>query len=148
MMTKRYSINKVAGQKKGGFMLLDQNRVKKTMIIAFIVAAFLFLHVQSAIASSVAIKGATKVHRNGGYVISINYETRDRWTDNILFKVHCKFDKKELAFNSSSMNNVERGWHKTKIAISKVMKKRYGSLREYEISLYKNGILVDTEKHY
>lgn len=99
-------------------------------------------------ADSVSIKGAQKIQRMGGYVILINYETRDRWTDSLLFKVYCTFDKGEFTFTSSSMNNLERGWHKTQIAISDVMKKRYGSLREYKIDLYRNSILIDSRKSY
>ncbi len=119
---------------------------KKAVIVVVIIGAF-FLHLQNCIADTVSIKSAMKVHVMGGYVILINYETYDKWTDSLLFKVHCKFDNGEFTFTSSSLNNVERGWHKTQIAISDVIKKRYGSLRQYEIELYRNGMLVDKREY-
>lgn len=131
-----------------GFMLLRQNRVKKFAIIALIITGFLFLHANVSIAESASIKNSMNIHRMGSYVILINYETRDKWTDNLLFKVHCKFDKGEFTFTSSALNNLERGWHKTQVTIPRITKKRYGSLRKYRIDLYKNGILVDTEQSY
>ena len=108
-----------------------------------IVIGSIFLLLQDCIADTAAIKGAMKVYRMGSYIILINYETRDKWTDGLIFKVHCKFDNGEFTFTSGSLNNVECGWHKTQIAISDLMKKRYGSLQKYEIELYRNGILVD-----
>ncbi|MBU4312680.1 MAG: hypothetical protein KJ706_08190 [Candidatus Omnitrophica bacterium] len=127
--------------------------IKKTVfknfaVIIIMLASFLFMHVEDSIAQSVSIKGIMKIHRMGGYAILINYETHDRWTDNIVFKVHCKFEDEEFTFMSSSMNNLERGWHKTQIAISDVIKKRYGSLRGYKVELYRNGILVATKNSY
>jgi hypothetical protein len=119
---------------------------KRAVIIAVVISAF-FLYLQDSIAETVSIKSAMKVHVMGGYVILINYETRDKWTDGLLFKAHCRFDDGEFTFTSSYLNNVESGWHKTQIAISDVMKKRYGSLREYEIELYRNGMLVDKREY-
>lgn len=121
---------------------------KSVLIVTILVGAILFTCLQDCIADTAAIKGAMKIHRMGGYVILINYETRDRWTDGLLFKVYCKFNEGELMFASSSMNNIERGWHKTQIAIADVIRKRYGSLREYEIELYKDGMLVDKKKSF
>lgn len=129
-------------------MLLILNRFKKLIVAVVVILLCLFLYVQDCVAESVSIKGVMKIHRMGGYIILINYETRDRWTDSLFFKVHCKFREEELTFASSSLNNVERGWHKTQIAISDAIKKRYGSLRGYKVELYKNGILVDTKKSY
>lgn len=123
------------------------NRIKYLVIVPVIIVIF-FSHLQNCIADTIAIKSSMKVHRMGGYVILINYETRDRWTDGILFKVHCEFEGGEFTFTSGSLSNVERGWNKTQIAISDVMKKRYGSLRKYEIELYKNGALVDKRESY
>lgn len=137
-MTKMYSLYK----NKTRF-----NRIKHLVITAVIISVF-FSHLQNCIADTVAIKSAMKVHRMGGYVILINYETRDKWTDNLLFKIHCRFDEGEFTFTSGSLNNIERGWNKTQIAISEVIKKRYGSLREYEIELYKNGVLIDKKRSY
>lgn len=123
------------------------NRIKYLVIVSVIIVIF-FSYLQNCIADTIAIKSSMKVHRMGGYVILINYETRDKWTDGLLFKVHCKFEGGEFTFTSGSLNNVERGWNKTQIAISDVMKKRYGSLRKYEIELYKNGALVDKRESY
>lgn len=119
---------------------------KKILIVVVIISAF-FLCLEDCVAGTVSIKSAMKANLMSGYVILINYETYDKWTDNLIFKVHCKFNEGEFTFTSSCMNNVERGWHKTQIAISDVMKKRYGSLREYAIELYRNGILVDKKEY-
>lgn len=137
------------GSRERVFMfLLKDNRDRKLKIIIFAIIIFSFLWLDNCIADSVSIKGTMKIHRMGGYALLINYQTRDRWTDSVLFKVHCKFERGEFTFASSSLNNIERGWHKTQVTISSVIKKRYGSLREYQIDLYKNGILVDTKKSY
>ena len=121
---------------------------KRIIIIAAVLTAAMFLmRIDNCAAGAISIKSAMKAHVMGGYVIFINYETYDKWTDGILFKVHCKFEEKEFMFVSSSINNVERGWHKTQIAIADIIKKRYGSLREYEVELYRNGVLVDSKKY-
>lgn len=135
------------GSKGWVFMFLRKTKAKY-LSVSLAIAAILFLYPQEAKADSASIKGAMKIQRMGGYVILINYETRDKWTDNILFRVHCRFREGEFTFTSSSLNNIERGWHKTQIAISDVIRKRYGSLREYKIDLYRNGILIDTKKSY
>lgn len=129
-------------------MLLRRCRFKQFIIVTFMVAALLITQAQDSIAESVSIRGVMKIHRMGGYVILINFETQDKWADNLIFKVHCRFERGEFTFASSTLSNVERGWHKTQIAISDVLKKRYGSLREYKVDLYKSGILVDTKKSY
>ena len=113
-----------------------------------IVAVFLFIYTADSFAASVAIKGDMKIQRMGGYVILINYETRDSWTDNVVFKVHCEFEKGKSTFMSASLDNVKRGWHKTQVPISKNLRKRYGYLKGYRIDLYENGILIDTKKSY
>jgi hypothetical protein len=130
------------------FMFLGHMRIKKFIAVGVITIGFLFLCAQDSIADSPSIKSVMKIHRMGGYVILINYETNDKWTDNLLFKVYCKFNEGEFEFVSSSLNNIERGWHKTEISISDVIKKRYGSLQEYRVDLYKSGILVDSKKSY
>jgi hypothetical protein len=117
------------------------------IVTAVLIAAVFFMRIDNCTASAISIKSAMKVHVMEGYVILINYETCDKWTDGILFKVHCKFEEKEIMFTSSSINNVERGWHKTQIAIADIIKKRYGSLRGYEVELYKNGVMVDSRKY-
>ncbi|MFC1667148.1 hypothetical protein ACFL0P_04730 [Candidatus Omnitrophota bacterium] len=129
-------------------MFLRQDGVKNFVIISLIITGFLFLHIKDSIAETVSIKNSMKIRRMGSYVILINYETREEWTDSLLFKVHCEFDKKELTFTSSSLNNIKRGWHKTQVDIPNITKERYGPLRKYKIDLYKNGILVDTKKSY
>jgi len=123
-------------------------RAKKLIFIVTILIIALFLETGVCLAEAVSIKGVMKIHKLGGYVIFINYETRIKWTDNLLFRVHCKFQKGEFTFVSSSLNNVQRGWHKTRITIADVIKKRYGSLREYKVELYKDGILVATKLCY
>lgn len=130
-------------------MFLRAHRFKNYIAVVFLVTLIiLFLDLQVSHAESVSIKGAMKVHRMGGYVILITYETYDKWTDNLLFRVYCQFDEGEFVFTSSSIDNLERGWHKTEVAISDVVKKRYGSLKEYKVELYRNGILVDTKNSY
>ncbi len=121
---------------------------KRIVIVAVVlIAAVLLIRIDNCAADGISIKSSTKVHVMGGYVILINYETYDKWTDGVLFKVRCKFEEKEFMFTSSSISNLERGWHKTQIAIADVIKKRYGSLREYEVELYRNGVLVDSKKY-
>ncbi|MBU3911219.1 MAG: hypothetical protein KKD90_01390 [Candidatus Omnitrophica bacterium] len=126
---------------------------KKLNLTSFLIAFLIITTITTyfteyAFADAVSIKGSMKIHRMGGYVILINYETRDRWTDNLLFKVHCKFSDGEFTFSSSSLNNIEKGWHKAEISIADVIKRRYGSIEEYRIDLYRNGILVDTRTAY
>ena len=130
------------------FKMAEKTVFKNFTIIIILLALFMLAHAGDSSAQPVSIKGIMKIHRMGGYVILINYETRDKWTDNIVFKVHCKFEDEEFTFMSSSLNNVERGWHKTQITISDVIKKRYGSLRKYKVELYRDGILVATKKSY
>ncbi len=129
-------------------MFFKRAGFKNFAVVVIMLSAFLFLRVEDSIAETVSIKGVMKIHRMGGYVILINYETRERWTDNLLFRVRCKFRDEEFTFTSSSLNNVEKGWHRTQITISDVIKKRYGSLREYKVELYKNGILIATKNSY
>ncbi len=121
--------------------------IKYITIAVIFIGIFYFAYLQDCIADTVSIKSTMKVYRMGGYVILINYETHDKWTDGLLFKVCCKFNGGEFIFTSSSLNNVEKGWHKTEIAISEVMKKRYGYLQGYKVELYRNGALTD-EKEY
>jgi hypothetical protein len=122
-----------------------KNRIKYTAILIVIISV-LFLYLQDCLAGTASIKNVTKTYKMGGYVILINYETQDKWTDGLIFKAHCKFENGEFTFTSGSLNNVERGWHKTQIAISDIIKKRHGSLVSYEIELYKNGVLVDKKE--
>ena len=97
----------------------------------------------NSLAAPAEIRNIMKVQRMGSYVIVINYETSESWTDNLMFKVICKFNEGEFTFTSTSLNNIKQGWHKTEIEIPDIMKKRYGSLREYRIELYHKGILIN-----
>ena len=123
-------------------------RFKNVIILVCIGVILLSWALESSFAASAEIKNVIKINRMGTYIISINYETHDAWTDSLLFKVHCKFNEGEFTFTSSSLNNIQQGWHKTDIGIADVMKKRYGSLREYKIELYCKGILIDSKIGY
>ncbi|PIP68002.1 MAG: hypothetical protein COW92_03400 [Candidatus Omnitrophica bacterium CG22_combo_CG10-13_8_21_14_all_43_16] len=123
-------------------------RFKNIAILVSILIIFLYTAFENSFAASAEIKNVIKINRMGAYIISINYETHGAWTDSLLFKVHCKFNEGEFTFTSASLNNIQQGWHKTEISISDVMKKRYGSLREYKIELYCKGILIDTKSGY
>jgi len=103
---------------------------------------------RDSFAGSAEIKSVMKIQRMGTYIILINYETHETWTDNLLFKVYCKFNKGEFTFTSATLNNISQGWHKTEIGISEIMKKRYGSLKEYKIELYCKGVLIDIKNGY
>ena len=123
-------------------------RFKNLIISVGVGVILLFWASENSFADSAEIKNVLKINRMGTYIISINYETHETWTDGLLFKIHCKFNEGEFTFTSASLNNIQRGWHKTEIGIADVMKKRYGSLREYKIELYCKGILIDTKNCY
>ncbi len=123
-------------------------RLKNPLISVFILIVLLYSTLENSFALSAEIKNVMKINRMGSYIISINYETRDTWTDSLLFKVHCKFNEGEFTFTSATLNNIQQGWHKTEVGIDEVMRKRYGSLREYKIELYCKGILIDTKSGY
>jgi len=98
--------------------------------------------------ASAEIKSVMKINRMGSYIMLINYQTHDEWTDGLIFKACCKFNEGEIVFTSASLNNIPRGWHKTEVQIPEVMKKRYGSLREYRIEMYCKGVLVCIKSGY
>ena len=123
-------------------------RFKNIIISLCLYGVLLSSAMETSFAASAEIKNIIKINRMGAYMISINYETHDPWTDSLLFKVHCKFNEGEFTFTSASLNNIQQGWHKTEIGIADVMRKRYGSLREYRIELYCKGILIDTKSGY
>lgn len=123
-------------------------RLKNSIKLVFMVSILLSFGLRDSFASSVEIKNVMKIQRMSNYIILINYETREKWTDGIIFKAYCKFSEGEFTFTSSSLNNVERGWHKTEIEIPDIMKKRYGSLREYRIELYCKGALINMKSGY
>ena len=118
------------------------------VIMLSIVIILLYSALENSFAISAEIKNVMKINRMGNYIIMINYKTHEAWTDNLLFKVHCKFNEGEFIFTSASLNNIQQGWHKTEVGIDEVMRKRYGSLKEYKIELYSKGILIDTKSGY
>lgn len=118
-------------------------RFKNCVISVSIAVILLCSASERSFASSAKIRNAVKTQRMGYYIIAINYETYDTWTDSLVFKVHCKFKKGEFTFTSATLNNISQGWHKTQIGISEVMKQRYGPLKEYKIELYCKGMLID-----
>lgn len=123
-------------------------RFKTIVISVCIVIIMLAFALSQAFAVSAEIKSIMKIQRMGSYVLLINYETHEKWTDNIIFKVHCKFNEGEFTFTSASLSNIQQGWHKTEIEIPDIMRKRYGSMKEYRIELYCKGILVNIKKGY
>lgn len=127
---------------------MRQYKSKNSVILIAIISFFLFFYIGRAAAEVVSIKGVTKIHRNGSYIILINYETREKITGNIFFKVYCKFDKEDFIYTSNSLNNIKRGMHKVKLPISYATKNKSGSLREYTIDLYRNGTLMSTKRSY
>jgi len=110
--------------------------------VLYIIIVLIVLSQDCSFGATAEIKSTMKIQRMGGYVILINYETHDQWTDNLVFKVYCEFNKGEFVFSNGSMNNVEKGWRKTEIAIPEVMKDRYGYLKRYRVELYHKGILI------
>ena len=73
----------------------------------------------------------------------INYTTKEEWTDNLVFKLFCVFNKGvELSFTSSGLNNIKKGWHKTEINVPKVYRDRYGYIEDYRVEMYHKGNLV------
>jgi hypothetical protein len=137
-----YNIDRVV------FMFILARRFKKIITAFIILAALQFFAWQYCFAASSEIKSVMKINRMGNYIILINYETHEAWTDGLLFKVHCKFNEGDFTFTSASLNNIQQGWHKTEIGIADVMRKRYGSLREYKIELYYKGIMIDAKSGY
>ena len=123
-------------------------RLKKTIIYMVSSGYIFFSAIGGLFAGSTEIRSIMKVNKMGNYILVINYETHETWTDNLIFKAHCKFNKQEFTFTSASLDNISRGWHKAEIGIADVMRKRYGSLREYKVELYCNGILVDVKNGY
>lgn len=123
-------------------------KVKNVAILVCAAVILLYFAIENSFAASAEIKSVMKINRMGNYIILINYETHEAWTDSLLFKVHCKFNEGDFTFTSASLSNVQQGWHKTEIGIADVMRKRYGFLREYKIELYCKGMLIDTKNGY
>lgn len=55
-----------------------------------------FASASSFAATSAEIKNTIKIQRMGGYVISINYETHDAWTDNLFLKCIVNLTQRSL----------------------------------------------------
>ncbi|MDP2911178.1 MAG: hypothetical protein Q8N76_02460 [Candidatus Omnitrophota bacterium] len=122
--------------------------LKNIAVLVCVAVVLLCAAPGNSLAATAEIRNVMKAQRAGSYVIVINYETYKNWTDNLVFKVICKFNEGEFTFTSASLNNIKQGWHKTEIEIPEIMKKRYGSLREYRIELYCKGTLIGLKSSY
>ena len=115
-------------------------KIKYAVILVFI---FIFLGADFCLASSSFIEDISKIRKSDGYTFKINYKTTQEWTDGLMFKLFCVFNKgAELSFTSSGYGNLKKGWHKTEIKIPNVYRERYGYIRDYRVEMYSNGILV------
>ena len=95
------------------------------------------------LADSSSVESLSKTRSSRGYVFKINYRTDDEWTDGIVFKLFCLFNKgSELSFTSSGHNNIKKGWHKTEIKIPNVYRDRYGYISDYRVEMYRDGMLI------
>ncbi len=93
--------------------------------------------------ASVSVEGVSKIRGSKGYTFTINYQTSDEWTDGVIFKIFCKFNRREgIVFSSGGLNNIKKGWHKVTVNIPKVYRERYGPIVDYRIELYHKGILA------
>lgn len=114
----------------------------KSIRIAILLIFFVFL-TRHSFASSSFIENLSKIRTSRGYIFKINYTTKDKWTDGLVFKLFCSFSKgNELSFTSTGLNNLKRGWHKTEIRVPKVYRDRYGYIKDYRIEMYHSGMLV------
>ena len=114
----------------------------KTSRIAILIVLLLSLAC-SSLASASFIESLSKIRTSKGYIFKINYQTKDDWTDSLVFKLFCTFSKDvELSFTSSGNNNIKKGWHKTEINVPRVYRDRYGYIKEYRVELYQKGILI------
>ena len=121
---------------------------KNIAVLACMAVVLLCAAPGNSLAASAEIRNVMKAQRMGSYIVIINYETYGSWTDGLMFKLICKFNEGEFTFTSASLNNIKQGWHKTEIEIPEIMKKRYGSLREYRIEMYCKGILIGIKSSY
>lgn len=110
------------------------------LLIVIILSVFTVL---PSFASGSFIESLSRIRTAKGYIFKINYQTRDEWTDGLVFKLFCTFSKNvELSFTSAGLNNIRRGWHDTEIHVPKVYRDRYGYVKDYRIEMYQKGILV------
>lgn len=111
----------------------------RTLILIVLMLSFAY----TSLASSSFIENLTKIRNSKGYIFKINYQTKDKWTDGLVFKLFCVFSKgAELSFTSAGNNNIKKGWHKTEIRVPKVYRDRYGYIKDYRVEMYQKGILV------
>ena len=114
--------------------------VKYALIL---ISVLFFLGADFCLAASSFIENISKVRKSKGYTFKINYRTQQEWTDGLVFKLLCTFNKgAELSFTSAGHNNLSSGWHKTEINIPNVYRERYGYIGNYRVEMYSNGILV------
>jgi hypothetical protein len=116
--------------------------MRKSISIPIFVVFFLFF-ASHGFAESSSIESLSKIRTSRGYVFKINYKTEEEWTDGVIFKIFCSFNKgAELSFVSAGQNNIKKGWHQTEIFIQNVYRERYGFIRDYRVEMYHNGMLV------
>jgi len=110
-------------------------------IAILIILSFSFTCLSFAAHSN--IESLSKIRTSRGYIFKINYQTENEWTDGLIFKLFCSFNKgAELSFTSAGLNNIKKGWHKTEIRVPKVYRERYGYIQDYRLEMYHKGILV------
>lgn len=111
----------------------------RTLILIVLMFSFAY----PSLASSSFIENLTKIRNSKGYIFKINYQTKDKWTDGLVFKLFCIFSKgAELSFTSAGYDNIKKGWHKTEIRVPKIYRDRYGYIKDYRVEMYRKGILV------
>ncbi|MBU4312679.1 MAG: hypothetical protein KJ706_08185 [Candidatus Omnitrophica bacterium] len=116
--------------------------MRRIVRISISAVTFLFFAC-SSFASGSFIENLSKIRNSKGYIFKINYQTKDEWTDGLMFKLFCVFDKgAELSFTSTGHNNVKKGWHKTEIRVPRVYRDRYGYIKDYRVEMYQKGLLV------
>ncbi len=113
----------------------------KVKFFLFIILFFFFSGFVDA--EPVSIEGANKIRSSKGYTFTINYQTKEEWTDGIIFRIYCRFDRGEnIVFSSGGLSNIKKGWHKVTVNILKVYRERYGPIVDYRIELYHRGVLA------
>ncbi len=116
--------------------------MRKVVCVAILITLVFFFAASTSAATSF-IESFSKIRTSRGYIFKINYQTKDQWTDGLIFKLFCSFSKgAELSFTSAGLNNIKKGWHKTKIRVPKVYRDRYGYIKDYRLEMYHKGILV------
>ncbi|MFC1667149.1 hypothetical protein ACFL0P_04735 [Candidatus Omnitrophota bacterium] len=118
----------------------------KTIRIAVISVLFLSFvrpSFASSPASSPFIGSLSKMRTSRGYIFKVTYKTEDKWTDRLVLKLFCSFNKgPELTFTSTGISNLKKGWHKTEIHVPKVYRDRYGYIKDYRLEMYHKGAFV------